>query len=53
MTENVPPQPNASILELVSYPSPEPADEVLEVNAGFVKAHNLQIGDRVVITNTK
>jgi uncharacterized membrane protein (UPF0127 family) len=44
LSENVPPpSPNQQTLPL--YHANSPVDKVLEVNAGFVKAHNIQMGD--------
>ena len=42
--ENVPPV--AGIPKI--YPSPEPVDKVLEINAGLVKKLGIKIGDRVI-----
>jgi uncharacterized membrane protein (UPF0127 family) len=38
---------NTTPLSQQSYPSTEPAQYVLEVNAGFCDIHNINLGDRV------
>jgi YVTN family beta-propeller protein len=47
--ENVPPCPTGE--ECPLYPSREPAQYVLEVNAGFVQENGIKIGDRFETTN--
>jgi YVTN family beta-propeller protein len=46
--ENVPPCDQE---ECPSYPSREPAQYVLEVNAGFVQENGVRVGDRLVTFN--
>ncbi len=46
--ENVPPCEQE---ECPSYPSREPAQYVLEVNAGFVQEKGVKIGDRLATLN--
>lgn len=47
--KNVPiPEPGTPNASLPLYSSGEPVNYVLEVNAGFVDAHNIAIGDPVV-----
>jgi uncharacterized membrane protein (UPF0127 family) len=46
--ENVPPCKQE---ECPSYPSREPAQYVLEVNAGFVQEKGVKIGDRLATLN--
>jgi YVTN family beta-propeller protein len=46
--ENVPPCEQE---ECPSYPSREPAQYVLEVNAGFVQENGVRVGDRLVTFN--
>jgi YVTN family beta-propeller protein len=46
--ENVPPCKQE---ECPSYPSKEPAQYVLEVNAGFVQANDVRVGDRLATLN--
>jgi YVTN family beta-propeller protein len=46
--ENVPPCEQE---ECPSYPSKEPAQYVLEVNAGFVQANDVRVGDRLATLN--
>ena len=46
--ENVPlPEPGTTINNLKRYYPNDPIDHVIEVNAGFVQAHNIKIGDPV------
>lgn len=46
VTENAPPEgPTPTVV----YASPQPADKVLEVNAGFCAAHGIRPGDLVRI----
>jgi hypothetical protein len=44
LTENVLP-PQSDLEDLQKYFSRDPADKVLEVNAGWIKKHNIKIGD--------
>ena len=44
-TENVEPEPDASMLKLYSYYPPSPADSVLEINAGLVEKYGVSVGD--------
>lgn len=46
MSENVQPPTNTNG-EIARMSSEEPADQVLEVNAGFVKQHNVERGQEV------
>jgi uncharacterized membrane protein (UPF0127 family) len=46
--ENVPPCEQE---ECPSYPSQEPAQYVLEVNAGFVQENDVRLGDRLATLN--
>jgi uncharacterized membrane protein (UPF0127 family) len=46
--ENVPPCKQE---ECPSYPSREPAQYVLEVNAGFVQEKGIKLGDRLATLN--
>ena len=45
MNENVPTEPNGNILTYNHYYPPEPADKVLEVNAGTVARLGIRVGD--------
>lgn len=45
-SENLPP---AAGLDFPVYSSPEPADKVLEINAGLVKKLGIKIGDRILL----
>ena len=47
LTPDVPPQPNTSLTKLPLYYPPEPADWVLELNAGDIAKHDFKIGDEV------
>jgi len=51
-TENMEPEPTKSIFTLTVYSSPEPADRVLEVNAGTVATYGIRAGDAAVFTPT-
>lgn len=48
---NIPPQPDATIGELVLYYPPEPIDRVLEVVAGRARLLRARVGDTVSITS--
>lgn len=48
IVENANPEPERSEGQLTTYTNEIPASAVLEVPAGFVKNHNIKIGDRVV-----
>ena len=45
-SENLPPATGSSTQ---IYNSPEPADKVLEINAGLVKKLGIKIGDAVML----
>lgn len=50
VTENAPPPgPGQKDQDLPIYTPIEPVDKLLEVNGGFVSAHNIKIGDTVSI----
>ncbi len=52
LLKNVPnPSPNQSVDSLPVYEPTSPVDQVLEVNAGFIDAHGLKIGDPVSVIN--
>jgi len=44
--ENIPPPKNSSEI-LPIYQAGEPVDKVLEVNAGWVKSHDIKVGDKI------
>ncbi len=49
ISANIPvPLPNTSLQQLKIYPSPQPANRVLEVTAGTAATYQLKIGDPVV-----
>ncbi len=45
--KNVPPQPDKSVFGLKIYTSPEPADRVLEINAGLADKYGFKPGDTI------
>ena len=48
--ENLAPPPDGTPDAALSlYPSPVPVNQALEVQAGFVKRHNIQPGDPVIV----
>lgn len=50
ITENVPaPLADTPQNELLKYSPKAPADQVLEVNAGYVAKNNIKIGDKVTV----
>lgn len=49
VTADVPPQGDATILDLKTYRPSVPSDEVLEVNAGYAAAHAIVPGARLVV----
>lgn len=49
MAPNLPPEPWRSEAELTPYFARLPSTLVLEVPAGFIKAHRLKIGDQIEI----
>ena len=52
ITDNVPPpEQNADISQLPTYSPLQPVTGVLEVSAGYVKKHNIIIGDQVELIN--
>ena len=46
VTEDVPAPKNPDEI-LPSYPAPDPVDTVVEVNSGWVKRHNITVGDKI------
>src|SRR3989344_109373 len=46
-----PPLPNTPDEALPRYTSKAPINRVLEVNSGYIAAHNIQVGDKVVVEN--
>ncbi len=47
LEDKQPPAPNQPDTTLEKYGPNTPVDKVLEVNTGFIKSHNIQIGDRL------
>jgi len=47
--ENAQPEPGVSLVKLFVYSSPEPVNQVLEVQAGTVKRVGIEVGDIVVV----
>lgn len=48
-SENAAPEPKTPLWSLKIYYPPDTADAVLEVNAGFVAAHQIKVGDAVAL----
>lgn len=48
LTENVPNHPGTDTDGLPRYTSSQPADKILELNAGQVKSLGIKIGDRII-----
>lgn len=46
---NMQPEPGTPDDQLQRYASPEPVEWVIEVNAGWVKAHGVHVGDPVAL----
>ena len=53
ITQNVMPEPGASILKLHSYYPPNPADSVFEMNAGLVQKYGIRVGDSATIASER
>jgi len=49
VTEDVPPEPEKTMLSLTSYYPPSPADTVLELRAGAVADYGIAAGNKVTI----
>lgn len=49
VTENVQPEPGVPENQLRRYGSPEPADQVLEVPAGWSERNGVRVGDPVLL----
>lgn len=49
ITENVPPQVGQPDANLTIYSSKVDTNKLLEVNAGFISANNIKIGDTIVV----
>lgn len=49
VTPDVDPQIGAKMWELRSYQSPAPADEVLELPAGYAAKHGIEQGTRIIV----
>lgn len=52
-SENLLPQNETSFAGLETYSPPEPADTVLEINAGLVSRYEFKAGDEVKIINNQ
>ena len=52
VTADVPDQPNTPDAQLPIYSPSQPADRVLEVNAGWAKRNGVQTGDKVRLENS-
>jgi uncharacterized membrane protein (UPF0127 family) len=50
ITPNVDPQRGAMMTLLKTYSPKVPADDVLELPAGYAAAHNIRVGDLMVVT---